>query len=92
MEYDPKRIERLKEQYPPGTRIELIEMNDPYSPVSSGTQGTVVLVDDGGTLHMKWDNDRTLGIIPDVDQFKVLSRPEQEPAEDHGMSMGGQSL
>lgn len=92
MKYDPERIERLKEQYPPGTRIELTCMNDPYSPVPPGTIGSVSHVDDGGTLHMKWDNGRTLGVIPDVDQFKVLSRPEQEPAEEPGMTMGGQSL
>lgn len=91
MIYDPERIKRLKEQYPPGTRIELTSMNDPYSPVPAGTQGSVDHVDDGGTLHMKWDNSRTLGVIPGVDQFTVLSRPEPEPAEEPGMTMGGQS-
>jgi len=92
MMYDPKKIERLKEQYPPGTRIELINMNDPYSPVPAGTQGTVDHVDDGGALHMAWDNGRTLGVIPGEDQFKVLPRAEQKPAEEPGMTMGGQSL
>ncbi len=28
----PHEIERLKETYPPGTRVELIEMNDPDYP------------------------------------------------------------
>jgi len=42
-------VERIKEQYPVGTRIELIGMDDPYAPVESGIQGTVEIVDDVGT-------------------------------------------
>lgn len=45
-----------KDAYPPGTRIELISMEDPFHPVPSGTKGTVTFVDDMGTIHMKWDN------------------------------------
>jgi len=45
-------VERIKEQYPVGTRIELIQMDDPYVPVESGIQGTVEIVDDAGTLHV----------------------------------------
>lgn len=92
MRYDPERIKRLREQYPPGTRIELIHMSDPYSPVPPGTTGEVRMVDDAGQLHMHWDNGRTLAVIPGEDSFKVLSRPEQEPAEEPGMTMGGQTL
>ena len=36
------KIEQIKQQYPPGTRLELKEMDDPYSPVQSGTRETVV--------------------------------------------------
>lgn len=43
-----ERLEALRNEYPTGTRIELIEMNDPYSPVSSGTMGSVALIDDAG--------------------------------------------
>ena len=59
-----KEVERIKEQYPVGTRIELISMDDPLAPIESGMKGTVDKVDDIGTLHMKWDNGRTLGIVP----------------------------
>lgn len=44
-----KEVESIKEQYPVGTRIELIQMEDPYAPVESGMQGTVKIVDDAGT-------------------------------------------
>lgn len=42
-------VERLRKQYPSGTRVELIHMNDPYSKLRSGDQGTVDFVDDTGT-------------------------------------------
>ena len=41
-----EEIERLKEEYPEGCTVELIEMNDPYHPVPSGTRGKVIDVDD----------------------------------------------
>ena len=60
--FDRKRrlAESVKQMYPPGTRIELICMNDPYSPVPSGTRGTVRAVDDMGTIFPDWDNGRSL--------------------------------
>ena len=64
-----QEVERIKAQYPKGTRLVLDEMDDPYSPVPSGTHGTVEMVDDQGQLHMRWDNGRTLALIVGVDQF-----------------------
>ena len=86
-------VERIREQYPVGTRIELISMDDPYTPVESGMMGTVVIVDGAGTLHMKWDNGRTLGIVPGEDQFRVISKPAEETMEsDQNQGMGGLNL
>ena len=53
-----RQAERYKQSYPPGTRVMLLNMNDPYSPVESGMRGTVQSVDDIGQLLMKWDNGR----------------------------------
>ena len=69
---DRKMVNFIKEQYPPGTRIRLNSMDDPYAPILPGTQGEVDFVDDIGTIHMKWDNGRTLGIVPGEDSFTVL--------------------
>ena len=44
-----KQVEKIKERYPVGTRIELIHMDDTYGPIEVGTQGTVEGVDDAGT-------------------------------------------
>lgn len=74
--FDRKRriAESVKQMYPPGIRIELICMNDPYSPVPSGTRGTVQAVDDMGTIFPDWDNGRSLGVVPGEDVFRKLSR------------------
>ena len=72
------RVENIKRTYPPGTRIELISMSDPYAPVPSGTKGTVSFVDDMGTIHPKWDNGRSLGVIVGEDEFRKLSQSEIE--------------
>ena len=61
-----------KEMYPKGTRIELISMYDPFAPIYPGTKGTVEFVDDMGQIHMRWDNGRTLAIIPGEDSFKKI--------------------
>ena len=39
-------------------------MNDPYTFISPGTEGTVGFVDDTGTLHCTFDGGQTLGVIP----------------------------
>ncbi len=78
--YNRHFIEGLKERFPAGTRIELKEMEDPYDPVPPGTRGTVLLVDDVGQLQMKWDNGRTLALIPGRDSFRKLT--QQELAEE----------
>lgn len=61
-------IKRLKEQYPSGTRIQLVEMNDISAP-PIGTLGTVNSVDDVGTIHVKWDNGSTLGVAYPEDKI-----------------------
>ena len=70
---DRKMVNFIKEQYPPGTHIRLNSTVDPYAPVAPGTEGEVDFVDDIGTIHMKWDNGRALGIVPGEDSFTVLS-------------------
>ncbi|MDR1549520.1 MAG: DUF4314 domain-containing protein [Hungatella sp.] len=52
--------------------MRLTEMNDPNSPVTPNTQGTVDWIDDQFQIHMNWDNGRTLALIPGVDHFSVI--------------------
>ena len=64
-----------------GDRIRLINMDDPYSPVEPGTEGTVRMVDDLGTVHVNWDNGRTLGVVPDVDEYELIDDTIEPPME-----------
>lgn len=79
------RIEFYKEHYPCGTRVQLDKMGDDPRPVPAGTKGTVVAVDDIGTLHVKFDNGRALGICPEVDKFHKIT--EQTEVQEPKMSM-----
>ena len=71
-----REIAELRLNYPPGTRIMLERMEDNWA-VPRGTRGSVTQVDDAGTIHMKWDNGRSLGIVPQVVQFRKLTEQEQ---------------
>ena len=55
-----------------GDRVELIKMVDEPDAVPPGSQGTIVFIDDAGTLDVDWDNGRCLGLIPGEDQFKII--------------------
>ena len=66
-------INYLKAQYPKGTRVELVSMNDPYNKkLKPGDQGTVAFVDDLGTIFVDWDCGSGLGIAYGEDCVKRL--------------------
>ena len=65
-----KYVTYLRERFPAGTRIELVQMGDDPRPIPPGTKGTVVAVDDMGTVHCRFDNGRRLGLIPGEDVFR----------------------
>lgn len=44
-------IKRIKQEYPKGTRVVCIRMEDPHG-VPERTEGTVKNVDDIGTIHV----------------------------------------
>lgn len=48
-------VERIRKEYPVGTRVELVQMDDPQAP-PVGTKGTVRGVDDIGSTMVAWDN------------------------------------
>ena len=79
------QVEFTRSCYPPGTRIVLSSMNDPYAPVEPGTRGTVRYVDDAGQIGVAWDNGRSLSLIPGEDSFRKLTH--QEDAQEQGMKM-----
>lgn len=65
-------VESLRHQYPAGTRVALVSMNDPYTKLRPGDQGTVIAVDDIGTVHIQWDSGSTLGAAYGADVIRKL--------------------
>ena len=64
-------VEALRREYPAGTRVELIRMDDPQAP-PVGTHGTVVWVDDVGSLLMRWDTGSGLNVAYGEDVVKKV--------------------
>jgi len=62
-------VDRLRSEYPKGTRVELVHMDDVQAP-PKGTHGTVIGVDDIGSLLVSWDNGSSLNVVYGED--KVL--------------------
>lgn len=59
----PETLKALKTYYTPGTRVVLERMNDKYSKLEPGSKGTVISVDDIGTIHVAWDCGSSLGVV-----------------------------
>ena len=60
-------VEKIRKEYPEGTRVKLIKMDDVQaSPI--GTLGTVIDVDDTASIMVFWDNGSSLNVIYNVDQ------------------------
>lgn len=71
-----EELERLRREYPKGTRISLRSMEDMQAP-PAGTKGTVMYVDDMGQIGVHWDNGSALSLIPGVDSFSKATQPEK---------------
>lgn len=70
-------LERLKKEFPSGTRVALVKMDDPYSTLKAGDKGTVTGVDDIGTIHVNWDKGSSLGIAFGEDICRKITKWKQ---------------
>lgn len=64
-------VERMRKQYPAGTRVELIQMDDIQAP-PIGTKGTVTGVDDIASLLVDWDNGSHLNVVYGEDAVRKI--------------------
>ena len=56
-----------------GQRVRFMRSSDPYTKLQYGDEGVVITVDDLGTVHIKWDNGSTLGMITEEgDRFQIV--------------------
>ena len=64
-------LERVRREYPAGTRVVLVKMDDSQAPLP-GTEGTVIQVDDCATVHIAWSNGSTLGAVYGEDVIRKV--------------------
>lgn len=65
-------VAKVRQQYPIGCRVELVLMDDPYSKIAPGEQGVVRLVDDSGTVFVRWNCGSGLGAVYGIDVIRRL--------------------
>lgn len=79
---DRETVERLRREYPAGTVVELISMNDSKSP-KPGTKGRVLFVDDVATVHVAWQTGSSLGAAYGEDVIRkvcpICGKPYTDP-------------
>lgn len=64
-------VEQVRRQYPVGTRVELVKMDDIQAP-PIGTKGIVEGVDDTASLIVAWDNGSHLNVIYGEDEVRKI--------------------
>ena len=69
-----EKVESIRKSFPIGTRVKCLNMRDDPRPIPPGTEGTVTLVDDIGSIHTRWDNGSSLALVPEVDDFIIVSK------------------
>ena len=74
---DRETVDRVKSMYPPGSRVVLDWMDDYMAP-ESGTQGTVICVDDVGAVIPVWDaTGGRLSVVYGYDKCHLISTEEE---------------
>lgn len=62
---------KMMTEYPVGTRVKLIQMDDPQAP-PAGTCGTVLGADDIGSLLVRWDTGSGLNVLYGEDEIEKI--------------------
>ena len=64
-------VRKAKETYIPGMRVRLLKMDDAQAP-AVGTEGTVIGVDDIGSVMVAWDNGSSLNVLLGIDYVEII--------------------
>ena len=64
-------IAKMRRVYTKGSRVELDSMDDPQAP-PRGTRGTVLGVDDIGSIMVAWDNGSGLHVVYGEDRCHMV--------------------
>ena len=74
-------VERVRREYPAGTRVELVRMDDVQAP-PKGTRGTVEGVDDTASIMVRWDNGSHLHVVYGEDACRKLADDREVTVEE----------
>ena len=66
-----KNVEKAKATYLSGMRVRLLKMDDDQAP-AVGTEGTVIGVDDTGSVMVAWGNGSSLNVLLGVDYVEII--------------------
>lgn len=61
----------LRERFRPGTRVELLRMDDAQAPPIGGL-GSVIGVDDMGSIMVRWDSGSSLSVVYGEDVCRIV--------------------
>ena len=64
-------VERVRREYPVGTRVALVRMDDCQAP-PAGTEGVVEGVDDTASLMVRWSSGSRLHVIYGEDEVRKI--------------------
>ena len=78
MLYHKDFVERMRNQYPPGTRVEVISLCNEEEHLKPGMKGTVVGVDDQPALLVNWDNGKRTALNMEDDHFRIFQSDPME--------------
>jgi hypothetical protein len=65
-----EELDRIMKQYPAGSRVRLIHMEDQSAP-PEGTLGTIQGIDSIGDLEVSWNTGSSLKLIVGCDSFSL---------------------
>lgn len=82
---DRTTVEFLRQQYPRGTHVRLVRMDDPQAP-PAGTRGVVRGVDDTGSIMVSWESGGSLSVVYGVDQCeRIISAERRDEILSHAL-------
>ena len=64
-------VKWVKKTYLPGMRVRLLKMDDCQAPLI-GTEGTVIGVDDTGSVMVAWDSGSSLSVLLGIDKIEIV--------------------
>lgn len=58
-----------------GDRIKIVDINDSFSKLEKGSEGTIFNIEkDQDLIWVKWDNGEKLALIEGVDKYKLIKK------------------